>query len=75
MPIYEYKCRECGETSEYRITSQSQANSVACKNCGSNKLDKKISAPVISTGNSEPTGQTCCGRTHRCSDAGGCCGH
>lgn len=75
MPIYEYKCQECGNISEYRITSQSQVNSLTCTKCGSQKLDRKISIPSISTGRSEPSAQTCCGRDQRCSDAGSCCGH
>jgi putative FmdB family regulatory protein len=75
MPIYEYKCRECGELSEFRISTQSQTGNLTCKNCGSQALERKISAPVISSGRDVRSGQTCCGKDQRCSDAGSCCGH
>ncbi len=75
MPIYEYKCNDCGEVSEFRISVQSINDNLFCKSCGSQKLERKISAPVISSGRNVPTGQTCCGRNQRCSDAGSCCGH
>jgi putative FmdB family regulatory protein len=75
MPIFEYKCQQCGETFELRITSQSQVDSLICKICGSKELERKISVPNISSGRSTPPVQTCCGREQRCSDAGGCCGH
>jgi putative FmdB family regulatory protein len=75
MPIYEYKCQDCGENSEFRIISQAQAPALTCKSCGSRKLNKLMSVPVISSGKSVTSGQTCCGRNERCSDAGSCCGH
>jgi putative FmdB family regulatory protein len=75
MPVYEYKCRECGELSEFRVSSQADAEKLTCKNCGSQKLDRKFSIPSITSGKSSPSGSTCCGRDQRCSDAGSCCGH
>ena len=76
MPIYEYKCQECGKVSEYRITSQSQVNSVSCKSCGSQKLERKMSIPIITTGRSSPSGHSCCGNPGGgCSTPGSCCGH
>jgi len=79
MPIYEYKCNQCGRISEFRITSQYQVNSLRCRDCGSPQLDRIISAPAISTSRSTEgnysSGQTCCGRDHGCSSPGSCCGH
>jgi putative FmdB family regulatory protein len=75
MPIYEYKCRECGKLSEFRVVSQSSTEKLSCKTCGSQMLDRKISVPSITSGRSVSPGQTCCGRDQRCSDAGSCCGH
>lgn len=75
MPFYEYKCQQCGETFEYRITSQSLIDSLVCKKCGSKELERKISVPSISSGSSSSPVQTCCGKDQYCSDAGGCCGH
>jgi putative FmdB family regulatory protein len=75
MPIYEYKCRDCGELSEFRISSQSDTEKIACKSCASKKLDRKFSVPSISSGRKEPQGQTCCGNPGSCSEPGRCCGH
>jgi putative FmdB family regulatory protein len=75
MPIYEYKCRECGELSEFRILSQSDAEKIACKSCGSKQLEKKFSVPSISSGRKESGGQSCCGSPGSCSEPGRCCGH
>jgi putative FmdB family regulatory protein len=75
MPIYEYKCQKCGEISEFMISAQHDTKSLTCKHCGSRQLDRKISAPNISSATSTPSGQTCCGKDQRCSDAGSCCGH
>lgn len=76
MPIYEYKCQECGKKSEYRVSFHEEQNPVTCKSCGSRKVQKLISVPVISSGKELPSGQqTCCGRNERCADGGHCCGH
>jgi putative FmdB family regulatory protein len=76
MPIYEYKCRECGELSEFRISAQSDTEKLICKKCGSHKLDRKISVPSIASVRNTPSGQTCCGNPGGgCSTPGSCCGH
>lgn len=80
MPVYEYKCRECGKVSEYRMTTQTESKPLSCTSCGSLKLERLISIPNISTGRSNPPGHTCCGRTERCekppcSDGGYCGRH
>jgi putative FmdB family regulatory protein len=75
MPIYEYKCHECGEKSEFRITSQSQVGELTCKSCGSRDLKKLFSVPVIATGRSSSSEGSCCGQPGSCSAPGSCCGH
>jgi putative FmdB family regulatory protein len=75
MPIYEYKCQECGQCSEFRIVSESQVKTLACTGCGSRNLKKLMSVPVISSGRPEPKGQACCGQNEGCSQPGHCCGH
>ena len=37
MPIFEYRCRECGEKFEAIVNSASSRT--VCKHCGSKKLD------------------------------------
>lgn len=75
MPIYEYKCSECGHITEIMV-SRLEEGMVRCENCGSRDVNKIVSASAISM-HSRPAGKTCCGREERCStppcSAGGRC--
>ncbi|MBW2031000.1 MAG: zinc ribbon domain-containing protein [Deltaproteobacteria bacterium] len=77
MPIYEYRCKECGQVSEY-LTNTGGDQVVACKNCGSHRMEKLLSVPSLLSRNAERIpGHTCCGREERCetppcSDGGTC---
>jgi putative FmdB family regulatory protein len=63
MPIYEYRCADCGKTCEVLVLS---GNSVArCPACGSSKLERLFSASCA-INVKENTRATCCGRTERC---------
>ncbi len=64
MPIYEYRCQECGKVTEALVPMGGKAD-VTCSNCGSEKLERKFSAFATrssssggNTGDSCPTG-TC----------------
>jgi putative FmdB family regulatory protein len=46
MPIFEYKCSNCGKTFE-TLELPGQENNVKCTNCGSDDLKKLISAPFL----------------------------
>ena len=79
MPIYEYRCRNCGQISELLIGVGQGTEEIKCAHCGSKKLDKIMSQSFIATdGNSRGprNGKTCCGRDERCSKPpcadGGC---
>jgi putative FmdB family regulatory protein len=75
MPIYEYKCRGCGEVME--VFTKNQAEAVKCPHCGSEDVERIFSSSyMIRMGSSSP-GRTCCGREERCdsppcSDGGVC---
>ena len=43
MPIYEYRCRDCGKRNSYIILSHSHQTSVVCKQCRSTRLDRLMS--------------------------------
>jgi putative FmdB family regulatory protein len=40
MPIYEYRCRQCGKKSEIITFRISEAVSASCRHCGSELLDR-----------------------------------
>ena len=42
MPIYEYRCDDCGSFSTFLVLKQ-EGFALACKKCGSKKLTKLIS--------------------------------
>jgi len=77
MPIYEYRCRVCGATSEYLIGVGKDEN-ISCKKCGSTEMEKILSVASFMAGVPERAlGRTCCGREERCeippcSDEGTC---
>jgi putative FmdB family regulatory protein len=65
MPIYEYRCLECGRISEIFIHSLNSQN-VQCPACGSYELDKLLSASYTVKTDASTSGPTCCGKTERC---------
>jgi putative FmdB family regulatory protein len=65
MPIYEYRCLECGRTSEIFLRSLNSQN-VQCPVCGSYKLDRLLSVSYTLKINASTPGTTCCGRAERC---------
>ncbi|MBE9507408.1 MAG: zinc ribbon domain-containing protein [Chloroflexi bacterium] len=75
MPIYEYRCRTCDATFEVLVRT---GTVVTCPHCGGSSLDKLLSAPFVSSGQTaRQAGRTCCGQEERCakppcSEEGGC---
>ena len=66
MPIYEYRCLECGDTSEMLLRSGNE--SIECPSCGSKNLQKVFSASYNIRMSASMPGRTCCGRTERCEE-------
>lgn len=48
MPIYEYRCRDCGKKSTFVTLSVKSALEPKCKKCGSSNLEKLISRVAVS---------------------------
>ena len=65
MPIYEYKCLDCGEVSEIFLRN-SNSEIAKCPFCGSGNLERLLSASYAIKMNAPTPGTTCCGRTERC---------
>jgi putative FmdB family regulatory protein len=69
MPIYEYKCKDCGRVSEFLVGVGQDTEEIKCKFCKSKNLEKIFSQGFISISShiiGSQGGQTCCGRTERC---------
>jgi len=43
MPIYEYRCQDCGEKFEKLIRSNSDQTELICPNCGGKQTEKLFS--------------------------------
>lgn len=80
MPIYEYKCQDCGKVSEFLVGVSKDVAKIRCNFCKSHNLKKMFSQSFVSTGGHMVGSQgdkTCCGRSERCdsppcADGGGC---
>ncbi|MGB9722255.1 MAG: FmdB family zinc ribbon protein [bacterium] len=65
MPIYTYKCNNCGKVFDFLLLKSSEKPE--CPQCGSKNLEKQVTAPgSVRVGSSQSSGTTCCGRTERC---------
>lgn len=80
MPLYDFKCRDCGRESEILITLSDEEPE--CDECGSKNLERMISRPSSYSGNASAgfpgAGDTaCCGlnpSSAGCAGPGSCCG-
>ncbi|MFQ6101185.1 MAG: zinc ribbon domain-containing protein [Anaerolineae bacterium] len=61
MPIYEYRCDECGERFELFVRSSAQRTAPTCPRCGSLRVQKAISLFGVggAGGNSKPSAASC----------------
>jgi putative FmdB family regulatory protein len=66
MPIYEYRCQQCGELFEKFVRSVANLREVQCPHCGGTQTERSLS--VFSTSGTSrgstanapaPTGSTC----------------
>lgn len=72
MPVYDYKCRQCGTVFEKFLRTLAAADSVQCEKCGSAKVKKLITCCAISSGRksesagSSPSSHSCgsCSHSH-----------
>ncbi|MGB9722211.1 MAG: FmdB family zinc ribbon protein [bacterium] len=65
MPIYTYKCINCGKVFDFLFLKSSEEPK--CPQCGSKNLEKQVTAPAsVRIRGSQSSGTTCCGGTERC---------
>ena len=80
MPLYDYLCLECRNTTEILITGSNEEP--CCHVCGSKKVKKMLSAPSSLSGAAGhkfpgPSDTACCGSSPvsaGCAGPGSCCG-
>jgi putative FmdB family regulatory protein len=65
MPIYDYRCLKCGEISEILVRT-SHKGEIKCPLCGSQNLEKMVSASYVVRPEGRAPGTTCCGQSERC---------
>jgi len=68
MPIFEYRCRECG--GRFEAIVKSSLSTTTCKNCGSKKVEQLLSVfavvgPSHSAAAAEPGPCGACGAPRR----------
>ena len=56
MPIYEYRCSECGEQFEKWLRSMSAKHDICCPKCGSGRVNKAVS--LFGSSSSAPGGMS-----------------
>ena len=52
MPIYEYRCSQCGEKFEKLVRTTSGPVEVRCPSCNADKVDRQVSVFGFSGGSS-----------------------
>jgi putative FmdB family regulatory protein len=65
MPIYEFKCGDCGAVTEVLLRG-GDADPPRCQECGSPQVRKLISTFNSMSRGPVSGGSTCCGRDERC---------
>ena len=74
MPIYEYRCKACGQVTEVLMRTAREADGVRCEHCGHGETERvyvSTIAPVRTGGRDQD--MPCCGEQPGCSDPKRCC--
>jgi putative FmdB family regulatory protein len=69
MPIFEYRCQDCGHKFEAILMGGQTAE---CPKCHTVRLEQQLSTFAVSTGVSSASLDASCGQTNCCRMGGGC---
>lgn len=72
MPIYDYRCSDCGSTFDVYHKTREVAEDIVCPSCRSTKHMRLMSVPasaVMGSGGSSSSSPA-----SSCESGGGCCG-
>jgi putative FmdB family regulatory protein len=70
MPIYEYKCQDCGSRFEKLIRKSSEVAELECPSCGQKHLNQELSTFAAHAGGKSADMPVC--PSGRCSNPGMC---
>ncbi|MBX6422091.1 zinc ribbon domain-containing protein [Thermosulfurimonas sp. F29] len=75
MPIYEFRCEDCGEEFEVLLKSRNEMDGVTCRKCGGGRVRRLMSTitPLVDSGGGEGTERPRVAESHRCET--GTCTH
>jgi putative FmdB family regulatory protein len=59
MPIFEFRCRKCGQRFEFLFRSRDEKMAVSCEQCGSKKVERLMSVFAGKIGNTSAGGAGC----------------
>ena len=71
MPIYEYRCEDCGTKFEKLMRRSSDVSELACPSCGEKHLRQELSTFAAHSGAGKSADAPMCPRGGRC-DPGMC---
>ena len=71
MPIYEFKCAQCGRFIEMLLKSSSETVEMKCPDCGAENLERVLSSTSYVMGEGAPASTGVSSQTRSCS--GGNC--
>ncbi|MBM4161675.1 MAG: zinc ribbon domain-containing protein [Ignavibacteria bacterium] len=71
MPVFDYRCSNCGRTYDVYHKVREVIDDVVCPHCGSSNHKRLMSAPSISLA-SKSSSDLSSGSS--CESGGGCCG-
>jgi putative FmdB family regulatory protein len=65
MPIYEYRCENCDEISEFLVGVTQQKEEIKCKRCGGKELNKILSGSFVHVSKNQDC-RSCLGKEDGC---------
>ena len=74
MPIYEYKCEDCGSQFEKLVRRAADVDALECPSCGKNHLKQELStfAAQVSNGGGKSSDLPMCPSGGPCRTPGAC---
>ena len=73
MPIYEYRCQDCGAKFERLVRRSTDVAELECPSCGKRRLDQELSTFAAHAGGSPKSAEGPSCPSGRCSNPGMCC--